>query len=241
MKTAIITGASRGIGRAIARSLAELGCDLFLTGRNEEELYKTRELILSQPGAKTDNKIVIYPRDLTELESIDNLFVAFEKSFNNLDILVNNAGIAYSRVFGEYNIDDWNRVMNINARAPFFLMQKAVPFLEKADPGFIINICSVVSQKGYAEQSLYTASKHALYGITKAVAKDLQNKNIRVHAILPGGVDTDMVKAVRPDIDTSEMITPEEIAETITFLLKMNGNAVIDEISIRRKTKLPWA
>ena len=111
---------------------------------------------------------------------------------------------------------------------------------QKSRTCFIINIGSVVAHKGYENQSVYSASKHALLGLVKAVARDLKDTRIRIHVINPGGVDTDLVRSVRPDIDTSEMIDANEIADALLYLLSMNGNAMIDEINIRRKTKQPW-
>ena len=171
-------------------------------------------------------------------ERIHSGFVA---AFDHLDVLVNNAGVVISAEFGEYEAGDWDAVMNVNVRSPFFLTQLLLPLLKQASPGFIVNIASVVAKKGYERQSLYAASKHALLGFTKSLARETINDNIRVHAILPGGVNTDMVTGVRPDIDTSELIDPEEVAEVVANLLKMRGNAVIDEIEIRRRTKTPWA
>ncbi len=247
-KVALITGASRGIGRAIAVAAAGFGYDYFLTGRDEKALEETAALVRKAAAASSDEQfgcgegplVVIQTEDLSRPDAADRLFGAFVKSFDRLDLLVNNAGIVIPKRTGEYTAEDWERTMNINARTPFFLMQHAVPLLEKADPGFIINIGSVVAYKGYENQALYSASKHALLGFTKAAARDLKDTSIRVHAINPGGVNTDLIRNVRPDIDASEMIPPEEIAETITFLLAMKGNAMIDEISVRRKAKLPW-
>ena len=184
--------------------------------------------------------IVLHSADLQQPDAADGIFKEFTQSFKRLDLLVNNAGIVNAKRIGEYSGADWDRVMNINARAPFFLIQHAVPMLREAEPGFIINIGSVVALKGYENQSLYSASKHALLGLTKAIARDLKDTDIRIHAVHPGGVDTDLVRRVRPDIDAAEMISAEEIAATVKFLVGMKGNAVIDEISVRRKTKLPW-
>lgn len=250
-KVAFITGASRGIGRAVAVAAAGLGYNFFLTGRDSEALEQTAVLVrkaASKAAAAKDDRfgcgegplIVVHPEDLSNPDAADNLFAAFKNSFDRLDLLVNNAGMVNAKKIGEYTAADWDSVMNVNARTPFFLMQHAVPFLTAAQPGFIINIASVVAHKGYENQSVYSASKHALIGFTKAVARDLKDSNIRVHAVSPGGVDTDLVRNVRPDIDTSDLISPEEIADAVKFLLQMKGNAMIDEISIRRKTKLPW-
>jgi len=130
--------------------------------------------------------------------------------------------------------------MKINARAPFILCREALPWLEQSEIPTIINISSVVGHKGYIRQAAYSASKHALMGFTKALAREAQDRDIRVHALAPGGVATDLVTSMRPDLDTGELIQPEELADIVLFLLLHRGNAVIDEINIRRISNTPW-
>jgi len=130
--------------------------------------------------------------------------------------------------------------MLVNARAPFILCREALPLLKKAKAGYIINIASVVGVKGYPLQSAYTSSKHALRGMTISLAEELRGSNIRVHLLCPGGVDTDLVQKVRPDIKKDELIQPEEIAELVLYLVTHKGNAVIDELHIRRAASTPW-
>jgi 3-oxoacyl-[acyl-carrier protein] reductase len=130
--------------------------------------------------------------------------------------------------------------MAVNARAPFLLSKEAISYLKRSDIATIINISSVVGIKGYVNQGAYTASKHALMGFTKVLAQEVFQDGIRVHIISPGGVATGMVELTRPDIDPSTLISPEEIAEIVLFLLTHRGNAVIDEINVRRSATPPW-
>lgn len=111
----------------------------------------------------------------------------------------------------------------------------------KASRGRIVNIASVVAHKGYAQQSVYAASKHALLGLSKSLANEVYKDGVRVHVISPGGVYTDMVKIARPDLAPEGLVVPQEIAQTVMFLLRMEGNAVIDEICVRREGKPPFA
>ena len=131
--------------------------------------------------------------------------------------------------------------MAVNVRAPMLLVNAALPYLEQSGHAAVINIGSVVSVKGYETQGAYTASKHALLGYTKVLARELFKKGIRVHVLLPGGVGTELIRETRPDLDMNDLSTPQEIADIILFLLKNRNNSVIDEISIRRYTKEPWA
>ena len=140
----------------------------------------------------------------------------------------------------ETRTEDLDRCWSINARAPFLLCREALPLLREAPAGFIVNISSVVGVKGYPLQSAYTASKHALRGMTISLAEELRNTNIRVHVVCPGGVDTGMVDSVRPDIRKRDLIRPEEVAELVLYLVTRRGNAVVDELHIRRATAAPW-
>jgi 3-oxoacyl-[acyl-carrier protein] reductase len=131
--------------------------------------------------------------------------------------------------------------MAVNARAPFLLCRDAIPHLRQQPRSFIVNITSVVGVKGYINQALYSASKHAVMGMSKALAKEVQKDGIRVHAICPGGVDTDLVGQARPDLDRSVLMKPEEVAEVVLFLVTRRGIAVIDQVDMRRESSTPWA
>lgn len=233
-RVALVTGASRGIGAAIAASLADQGFSLALVARGEEALETQISTLVARAPGITCEAIAI---DLADADAPTRIIERVRRRFGRLDLLVNNAGAVASGPFGSYSPADWERIMAINARAPFFLMQEALPLLEASADGRIITIGSVVSRKGYADQALYTASKHALHGMTKVAARELASRGIRVHTILPGGVDTEMVRDVRPDIDPSELVQPEEVARVVTFLLSMEGNGVIDEVPLRRGSK----
>jgi len=234
-KVAIVTGASRGIGRAICVALAQEAATVVLAARSIQKLQETADQV-TKAGGKAD----IVLTELTEEESIKNLVKTTTEKFSRLDILVNNAGVTHSAKLEETATEDWQRCIEINARAPFILCREALPLLSKAEAGYIINIASVVGVKGYPLQSAYTSSKHALRGMTISLAEELRGSNIRVHLLCPGGVDTDLVQKVRPDIKKDELMQPEEIAELVLYLVTHKGNAVIDELHIRRAVAAPW-
>jgi NAD(P)-dependent dehydrogenase (short-subunit alcohol dehydrogenase family) len=234
-KVAIVTGASRGIGRAVSVALAQEAATVVLAARSIEKLQETADKV-TEAGGKA--KIVV--TELTEEESIKNLVKVTSEKFSRLDILVNNAGVTHSAKLEETITEDWERCMQINARAPFILCREALPLLKKSQAGYIINIASVVGVKGYPLQSAYTSSKHALRGMTISLSEELKGSNIRVHLLCPGGVDTELVQKVRPDIKKDELMQPEEIAELVLYLVTHKGNAVIDELRIRRATSTPW-
>jgi len=233
-KRALITGAGGGIGRALALRLAEDGMKLALVGRDYQKLVQTAALT----GRPLD--MLVLPGDLTQDRAVDAILHILKGHFKGLDVLVNNAGMALNRSFEETTLEEYDRIMDINARVPFRLCQRTLPLLRQSDCPTIINIGSVVSHKGYAQQSAYAASKHALLGMTRAMAKELAPEGIRVHLLAPGGVYTDMVKIARPDLSPDGMIMPEEIAEVAAFLLEHRTNGVIDEIQIHRAVKEPF-
>ncbi|UCG55672.1 MAG: SDR family oxidoreductase [Phycisphaerales bacterium] len=234
-KVALVTGATRGIGRAISKALAEEAATIVLAARSLPGLRETAGMI-SGAGGKAE----IVGTDLADEESIKNLARVTGEKFGRADILINNAGVTHSAKLEETKTSDWDRCHAINARGPFILCREALPLLRKAEAAHIVNIASVVGVKGYPLQSAYTASKHALRGMSIALAEELRASNVRVHVICPGGVDTDMVQNVRPDIEKNELIGPAEIAELVLYLVTHRGNAVIDELRVRRATASPW-
>ena len=233
---ALLTGASGGIGTAIAKRFAEDGIDLALCGRSAEKLEQTRQ-IAEAMGVRT----MIWTGDLTEDGAAEACVQAVLEQFGTLDILVNNAGMALSCPFEKTSAAQFDQIMALNVRAPYFLCQAALPALRQSDRPTIINIASVVGHKGYPLQSAYAASKHALIGMTKSLANEVYEDGIRVHIIAPGAVYTDMVKIARPDLTAEGMILAEDVAEAAAFFVEHRTNEVIDEIQIHRAGKAPFA
>lgn len=230
-KVCIITGAGGGIGSAITEALFACGFKLVLMGRSEEKLRKTAN----------GRECLILPGDICDDNYIKSAIEKTVSTYGGIDYLINNAGIAQSKPFTEISMDEYDMIMNTNARAPFLMCKTALPYLEKSSCGTIINIASATAHKGYALQSVYCASKHALFGFSKALSKEYYKKGVRVHVINPGAVFTDMVKISRPDLTSDGMLLPEDIAETVLYLIKMrNTAAVADEIQLHRESKEPF-
>ena len=221
-KVCIITGAGGGIGSAIAEALFSCGFKLVLMGRNEAKLRKTAN----------GRECLILPGDICDDNYIKEVFDKTVAVYGGVDFLINNAGIAQSKAFEEISMEEYDEIMSTNARAPFLMCKTALPYLMKSSCGTIINIASVTAHQGYALQSSYAASKHALLGFSKALSKEYYKKGVRVHVISPGAVFT----------DTGEgMLLPEDIAETVMYLIKMRKSAsVADEIELHRETKEPF-
>ena len=234
--TALVTGASRGIGLAIARELAAVGYNLALVARNAEALKK----VALEIEADSDVRVKAIAADLALEESYDRVVAATVEEFGGIDLLVNCAGLAQQGSFTDVEPAQWDAIFAVNAKAPFFLCKKALPFLKLSKKPIIINIASVVGFKGYINQSVYSSSKHALTGFTKVLAKEVQPFGIRVHLISPGGVATEMVTKMRPDIKADELLQPEEIAEIVRFLVTRKGRGTIDQFYLRRYSSLAF-
>ena len=235
-KVAVITGASGGIGSAIAKKFAELGLNLVLCGRSQEKLDA-----VAAACEAAGSQVLTVTGDVTADSFPAELMAAVQARFGGLDILVNNAGMALSCPLEQTSREQFDQIMALNARTPYFLCQAALPLLQQSDHATILNIASVVGHKGYPLQSAYAASKHALIGLSKSLANEVYQDGIRVHVIAPGAVFTDMVRISRPDLSDEGMILAEDVAEAAAFFVEHRTNAVIDEIQIHRAGKAPFA
>jgi 3-oxoacyl-[acyl-carrier protein] reductase len=238
-KVALVTGSGRGMGRSIAVALAEHGARVVLSARTECELRNVKAEIESIGG-----QAIYVPSDIgVEANSIA-LIAQTIRTFGRLDILINNAGIGAGGSWETAHTEDWDHVMAVNVRAPFILCREAIPHMKKLSRSYIINILSIGGVLCYDHYDIYAVSKNALRALTITLSKDLRKDNIRVHAISMGAVDTPLLRSgltTRPDIDPSQLIQPEEIAELVLFLVTWQGNGVIDEINIRRPDAPYWA
>ena len=234
-QVALVTGASRGMGRSISLALAEAGAHVILAARNEDRLQKVKEEIIVKGGLATPVKT-----DISVEQEIISLFETIKENCGRLDIVVNNAGIGIWGKLVDFAIEDFDKLINVNLRSMYICCQQALKMMIPAGSGFIINLSSVVGFKGYVNQSAYTATKHGVMGLTKSLAAEVQEYGICVSAILPGGVDTDFIGAARPDLDRSILIPPEDIAKTVLFMLSLSDRTMVDQIYIRRRTGAPF-
>ena len=235
-KVALVTGASRGIGKAISLALAKSGAEVILVSRDEEQLNKVKKEIIHLKG-----KAEVIKTDLSKENEIIHLFEQIKKRYQRLDILINNAGLAAVGITEDFSMDEFDKIMNINVRSVFLTCQKAIKLMKEINNGYIINISSVVGFKGYKGQCAYGISKHGVMGLTKSLAAELHEHNIRVSAILPGAVNTKMVSDARPDLDKSVLIDTREIANTVLYLLSLwDTSAAVDQIYIRRSKSNPF-
>jgi NAD(P)-dependent dehydrogenase (short-subunit alcohol dehydrogenase family) len=228
-KTALVTGASRGIGRAIALQLAGLGAELLLVARDEPALDAVRRQIASDGGSAN-----ILPCDITSSAAVAALSAHIDSS-GGCDILINAAGIGrIGAPVQEMPIADFDAVLATNLRAPFLLMRAVVPHMIARGGGHIINISSLAGQGPLANGAAYAASKWALNGLSYSAAEELRAHNIRVSVIAPGSVNTEFGRGGK---DTSKMLQPEDVANVAAMLVTQPPQAFISEVRMRPTQK----
>ncbi len=221
-KLALVTGASRGIGREIALRLAGDGIDVVLVSRPSEELERTRQEC-SAAGVKAE----AWPLDLGDTAALEKGIAEGIQKIGKVDYLVNNAGVTRDGLLVRMKREDWERVFAVNLTAAFLVTRGVVPAMMKAREGRIVNISSVVGLMGNAGQANYCASKAGLIGFTLSLARELAPRNITVNAVAPGFIETSMTAELSPEakqallsqVPLRRMGTPRDVAEGVRFLL----------------------
>lgn len=235
-KVVLITGASRGIGRAAALRAAENHAHVIINYNNSEE--KATELLdlIHKNGLEAS----MIKADISSEEDIRNMFKSIKENYSRLDVLVNNAGIMKNSLLMLSNTDLFNQTIDVNLKGMFLCSRYAANIMRKQKSGTIINISSIAGLNGDAGQTIYSASKAAVVGFTKSAAKELGMYNITVNAIAPGLIETDLIKEVKPEIRDKMLSntalgrlgTPEDIAKVILFLSSdlasyVNGEVIV--------------
>lgn len=221
-KTAIVTGAARGIGKTIALKLAEHGANIAFTDLEYNDAAKEVEKQLQNLGVKAKG----YASDASKYEETQNLVDEIQKEFGSIDVLVNNAGITQDTLLMRMTEQQWDAVISVNLKSVFNFTKAAQKYMLKQKSGSIINMSSVVGVSGNAGQANYAASKAGIIGFTKSVAKELGSRNIRSNAIAPGFIITEMTAKLPEDVRKTweQQIplrrggTPEDVANTTLFL-----------------------
>ncbi len=225
-KVALITGASQGIGLAIARALAAEGCNLVISSRNKTALAKAcREL-------KAKNAHVL-PRlcDVRDPVSVHSLITAVKSRFHRLDILINNAGVAHPNLnVRDLPFDSWREVIDTNLNGMFLITRDALPLMKSG--GLIVNNLSIAARRVFAGSSAYNASKHGALGFTNTLREELREKGIRVIALLPGATDTAIWNTLWPEAPRKKMMQPETVAQALVNALILPAESTVEELVI---------
>jgi 3-oxoacyl-[acyl-carrier protein] reductase len=226
-KVALVTGAGRGIGKAIALLLAKSGCRVILAARTAAQLEVVRTEIEHGGGAA---KVV--EADLARDEDIESLTAEGRRAYGAVDILINNAGWGRRAPVERLKVEDLDQTLRVNLRAPMLLAKHLVPGMIEKGEGAVINIGSVSGKSGEANGAAYAASKFGLIGFTQSLYEEVREHGIKVAVILPGFVDTPMIPAVK-HLDRDKMIQADDVAQAVLYVLNAPPTACPVEITIR--------
>lgn len=234
-KVSVITGASRGIGLGIAEAFLAQGAKVAICGTSEGGINKAKEYLL---GKYPDGEILANAADVSKAGDCDNFIAEVIKHFGRIDILINNAGITRDTLLMRMSESDWDAVISVNLKGAFLMSKAAVKHMIKQRSGSIINMSSVVGQSGNAAQANYSASKAGLIGLTKSMAKEFASRNIRVNAIAPGFVKTEMTEVLKEElrdailqsIPLKRFAEVKDIADAAVFLASENAGYITGQV-----------
>lgn len=227
-KVVVVTGANRGIGRAIAERFAREGASVVLAGRNAAKLQAVARDIESRRG-----KAHAVVCDVTREEDVQKLVEEAISRYNGLDIMINNAGVMVARNLADTTTEDYDLVVDTNLKGVYLGCREAFKVMKARGGGVIINLSSVAGKEAWAGLGLYSASKFGLMGMTYALADEGTRHNIKVSALCPGAVATDLMKSTQ--INMGELIQPEDVAEAALYLATLPKNVVVKDMVLGRK------
>lgn len=229
IQSALITGASSGIGEATARTFAQAGLNVALVARSADKLAALAEE-LRLLGVKAEG----FAMDLAELEGVKGGIEAAIASFGPIDVLVNCAGMGYTGALNDMPLDDWQQVMALNVTSVFQAVQALLPQMRRQGGGLIVNIASIAAQQSFPNWGAYGVSKAALVALSGAITTEESANGIRVVTVSPGAVNTGLwdTDTVDADFERSQMLTPETVAQTILHTVQMPPGALISQVTI---------
>ena len=230
-QVAVITGAGRGIGAAIAAQIAHMGATSVLSGRTRQPLESTADVI-----SKSGGRAQAFQCDVTDLRSVEALTAHVDKTLGRIDILVNNAGVGgFGGPLHQLAPESWEQVLNTNLRGVYFSIRAFAPLMIRARSGHIINISSLAGKNALPNGAAYAASKWGLNGLSYSVAEELRAHNIRVSVVCPGSVDTEL--SPHAGKDKAKMLQPEDVAHVVAMLVTQAPQSFVSEVLLRPTQK----
>ena len=227
--TALVTGATKGIGRATAFALGRAGYQVGVCARTGAKV-KSLLVDLDKDGITAAGRAA----DVGNPESVRALIQAITAELGPVDTLVNNAGVAIFRPFSELSLEDWDATMATNLRSLFLVTREVLPGMRERKSGVIVNVASLAGKNAIAGGTAYVASKHAVLGFSRSLLLEVRKDGVRVLAICPGSVDTALIRNIRPAAETAgEILQPEDVAQAILDALRMPARALVSETDIR--------
>ncbi|MGO5831222.1 SDR family oxidoreductase [Staphylococcus aureus] len=223
-KIAVVTGAGSGIGEAIATLLHEEGAKVVLAGRNKDKLQNVANQ-LAQDSVK------VVPTDVTNKEEVDELMKIAQQTFGGLDIVINSAGQMLSSKITDYQVDEWDSMIDVNIKGTLYTAQAALPTMLEQSSGHLINIASISDFEVTKSSTIYSATKAAVHTITQGLEKELAKTGVKVTSISPGMVDTAITAAYNPS--DRKKLDPQDIAEAVLYALTQPKHVNVNEITVR--------
>ncbi|HDB3545315.1 TPA: SDR family oxidoreductase [Staphylococcus aureus] len=223
-KVAVVTGAGSGIGEAIATLLHEEGVKVILAGRNKGKLQNVANQ-LAQDSVK------VVPTDVTKKEEVDELIKIAQQTFGGLDIVINSAGQMLSSKITDYQVDEWDSMIDVNIKGTLYTAQAALPTMLEQSSGHLINIASISGFEVTKSSTIYSATKAAVHTITQGLEKELAKTGVKVTSISPGMVDTAITAAYNPS--DRKKLDPQDIAEAVLYALTQPKHVNVNEITVR--------
>ncbi|HDB6144487.1 TPA: SDR family oxidoreductase [Staphylococcus aureus] len=223
-KIAVVTGAGSGIGEAIATLLHEEGAKVVLAGRNKDKLQNVANQ-LAQDSVK------VVPTDVTNKEEVDELMKIAQQTFGGLDIVINSAGQMLSSKITDYQVDEWDSMIDVNIKGTLYTAQAALPTMLEQSSGHLINIASISGFEVTKSSTIYSATKAAVHTITQGLEKELAKTGVKVTSISPGMVDTAITAAYSPS--DRKKLDPQDIAEAVLYALTQPKHVNVNEITVR--------
>lgn len=223
-KVAVVTGAGSGIGEAIATLLHEEGVKVILAGRNKDKLQNVANQ-LAQDSVK------VVPTDVTKKEEVDELIKIAQQTFGGLDIVINSAGQMLSSKITDYQVDEWDSMIDVNIKGTLYTAQAALPTMLEQSSGHLINIASISGFEVTKSSTIYSATKAAVHTITQGLEKELAKTGVKVTSISPGMVDTAITAAYNPT--GRKKLEPQDIAEAVLYALTQPKHVNVNEITVR--------
>ncbi|MEO4454256.1 SDR family oxidoreductase [Staphylococcus aureus] len=223
-KIAVVTGAGSGIGEATATLLHEEGAKVVLAGRNKDKLQNVANQ-LAQDSVK------VVPTDVTKKEEVDELIKIAQQTFGGLDIVINSAGQMLSSKITDYQVDEWDSMIDVNIKGTLYTAQAALPTMLEQSSGHLINIASISGFEVTKSSTIYSATKAAVHTITQGLEKELAKTGVKVTSISPGMVDTAITAAYNPS--DRKKLDPQDIAEAVLYALTQPSHVNVNEITVR--------
>jgi NAD(P)-dependent dehydrogenase (short-subunit alcohol dehydrogenase family) len=228
---AVVTGGSRGIGYAIAKTLGEMGAAVVITATDPRRITRAADELSAQ-GIACEGSVC----DVTDLSSVNNLGARIRDRYGRVDVLVNNAGVGeQASLLHELDPEIWDRIFNTNVRGPYYMMRALVPLMMATGGGHIINISSLAGKNPLPRGAAYSASKWALNGLSYSAAEELRSHNIRVSVVCPGSVDTEF--SPHPGKSPERMLRPEDVAHVVAMLVTQRPQSFVSEVLMRPTQK----